>query len=69
VDVVIFSRVWQTFSWWQGHILPAVLVEQTLENKTTVGLGWNSFGDVVFPRTAVTSGHDKLRYMVHGVLF
>jgi hypothetical protein len=40
---------------WQGHILPGVLSEQTLENKPTAGLGWNSFEDVVFPRTAVTS--------------
>jgi hypothetical protein len=32
-----------------------VLLEQTLENKTTAYLGWNSFGDVVLKKTAVTS--------------
>jgi hypothetical protein len=69
VDMVLFSRVWQTFSWFQRHILPGVLVEQTLENKPTANLGWNSFGDVVFPRTDVTLGGDILCYMVYGGLF
>jgi len=54
--VVLFSRVWQTFSYEQREILPGVLVEQILENKPTAGLGWNPFGDVVFPGTAVTCG-------------
>jgi len=59
VDVVLFSRVWQTFSWSQRYILRGVLVEQTLENKPTAGLGWNSFGDVILKRTPVTSGKAK----------
>jgi hypothetical protein len=29
-----------------------VLVEQTLENKPTAGLGWNSFGDVVLKKNS-----------------
>jgi len=53
--VALFARVWQTFSRWQWEILPGVLVEQTLENMTTAGLGWDSFGDVVFLRTPVTT--------------
>jgi hypothetical protein len=31
-------------------------VEQILENKPTADFGWDFFGDVVFPRTAVTCG-------------
>jgi hypothetical protein len=31
-------------------------VEQTLENKPTAYLGWDSFGDVILKRIAVTSG-------------
>jgi len=38
-----------------------VLVVQTLENQTTAGLGWNSFGDVVLKRTPVTP--DNPRHM------
>jgi hypothetical protein len=53
-DVDLFSRVWQTFSCSQQYILRGVLVEQTLENKPTAGLGWNPFGDVIFQRTAMT---------------
>jgi len=52
----LFSRVWQTFSCLQRYILRGVLVEQTLENKTTAYLGWDSFRDVVLKRTPVTSG-------------
>jgi len=64
VHVVLFSRVWQTFSCSQRYILHGILVEQTLENMTTAYLGWDSFGDVVLKRTPVTSdksGRMKLR--------
>jgi len=55
-DMVLFSRVWQTFSCSQRYILRGVLVKQTLENKPTAYLGWNLFGDVILKRTPVTSG-------------
>jgi hypothetical protein len=54
--VCLFSRVWETLSCSQRYILRGVLAEQTLENKPTAGLGWDSFGDVILKRTPVTSG-------------
>jgi hypothetical protein len=69
VDVASFSRVWQSLSCSQRYILPGVLVEQTLENQPTAGLGWDPFGDAVLKRTAVTSSHNNLRHMPYGVLF
>jgi len=56
VDVVSFSRVWQTLSCSQRYILRGVLVGQTLENKPTAYLGWAPFGDVILKRTAVMLG-------------
>jgi hypothetical protein len=48
-----FGKPFPGYNW---GILPGVLVEQTLENKTTAVLGWAPFGDVALKRTPVTLG-------------